>query len=68
MRGVEVGMSKYVTLPYDPVWEALVWAKKNCPSYITNAICDGYNTHDNNKIDYFFADENDMLIFALRWL
>jgi len=25
-----------VTIPFDPFWEPLHWAKKYCPSYITN--------------------------------
>lgn len=60
---------KYVTLPYDPVWQALYWAKKNCPSYITNAVHDDVfsGMPDNTKIDYFFSDEKDMLVFILRW-
>jgi hypothetical protein len=66
---------KYVTLPYDPAWQALAWAKKNCPSYITNAVHDdvfvfsgmsGPGVTD-TKIDYFFSDEKDMLVFILRW-
>ena len=57
-----------VTLPYDPCWEPLEWAKKYCPSYITNDMhCDGYNTYDNTKIDYFFANEKDAMWFVLRW-
>ena len=57
-----------VTLPYDPVWEPLHWAKRYCPSYITNDMhCDGYNTYDNTKIDYFFANEKDAMWFVLRW-
>ena len=57
-----------VTIPYDVRWPALEWAKENCASYITNDVhCDGYNTYDINKIDYFFADEKDAVMFALRW-
>ena len=57
-----------VTLPYDPVWKPLEWAKKYCPSYITNDMhCNGYNTYDNTKIDYFFANEKDAMWFVLRW-
>jgi hypothetical protein len=57
-----------VTLPYDPVWEAMTWAKENCPSYITNDMHqDGYNTYDNTKIDFFFGDEKEALMFMLRW-
>ena len=52
-----------VTLPYDPVWEPLEWAKKNCSSYITNAV----HSCDNTNIDYFFANEKDALMFLLRW-
>jgi len=57
-----------VTLPYDPIWKPLDWAKKYCPSYITNDVhCDGYNTYDNTKIDYFFGNEKDAMWFTLRW-
>lgn len=57
-------MSTVITLPYDPVWTPLTWAKEHCPSYITNDVHqDGYN-----KIDYFFSDEQDAFKFALRWL
>jgi hypothetical protein len=57
-----------ITLPYDPLWIALDWAKEHCPSYITNDVhMDGYNTYDNSKIDYHFSDEKDALMFLLRW-
>ena len=57
-----------VTIPYDPFWEPLNWAKKHCPSYITNDMhMDGYNTYDSTKIDYHFSDEKDALMFMLRW-
>lgn len=57
-----------VTLPYSPFWEPLTWAKENCPSYIANELHhDGYTTYDHTKIDYFFSDEKDALIFMLRW-
>lgn len=57
-----------VTLTYDPVWKALEWAKKNCPSYITNDVhCDENNTYVITKIDYFFGDEQDAVWFLLRW-
>jgi hypothetical protein len=57
-----------VTLPYDPFWEPLHWAKKYCSSYITNDMhCDGYNTYDATKIDYFFGNKKDALMFLLKW-
>lgn len=57
-----------VTIAYDPVWEAMTWAKEKCPSYITNDMHqDGYNTYDHTKIDFFFSDEKDALLFALKW-
>lgn len=57
-----------ITVPYRPFWEPLTWAKENCSSYITNDLHqDGYNTYDHTKIDYFFADEKDALMFALKW-
>jgi hypothetical protein len=64
---VEVDVIR-ITLPYDPVWKPLPWAKKYCSSYITNDVhCDGYNTYDNSRIDYFFGNEEEATMFALRW-
>lgn len=61
-------MSMTVTIPYDIRWVALDWAKEHCPSYITNDVHqDGYYTYDISKIDYFFANEKDALLFKLRW-
>ncbi len=58
-----------VTLPYDPLWTALDWAKENCPTYITNDMhMRGYNDFDATRIDYFFADEQDAFKFVLRWV
>ena len=57
-----------VTIPYDPFWAPLEWAKANCPSYITNDMhMDGYNTYDISKIDYHFSNEKDATLFLLRW-
>jgi len=57
-----------IIIPYRPFWEPLHWAKKYCPSYITNDMHqDGYNTYDHTRIDYHFSDEKDALIFALKW-
>ena len=57
-----------ITIPYDPLWKPLNWAKEHCKSYITNDIhCDGYNTFDNSKVDYFFSNEKDAMWFKLRW-
>lgn len=57
-----------VTLPYDPFWEPLEWAKKHCSSYITTDIHKYDNSYDSNRIDYFFGNEKDALMFLLRWL
>jgi hypothetical protein len=57
-----------VTLPYDPMWRAVDWAREHCPSYITNdAHMIGYNSYDNTYIDYFFHDKNEALMFKLKW-
>ena len=47
-------MSAVVTLPYDPLWTPLEWAKENCPSYITNTM---RNTGKpgQNIIAYYFT-------------
>lgn len=68
-----------VTLPYDPTWQALEWAKKHCPSYITNkaesssdpklnklkSVSGGWVS--NQDIVYYFGDQYDAMIFKLRW-
>ena len=61
-------MSTTITLPYDPVWTALRWAKEYCPSYITNAA-EGTGMHgdDSYKIVYYFGSEKDAMTFALKW-
>ena len=57
-----------VTLPYDPAWRALEWAKEHCPSYITNDLHqDGYNTYDRSKIDYLFGNDREAMMFLLKW-
>ena len=59
-----------VTLPYDPLWRAVDWAREHCPSYITNdahMIGYNYNSYDNTYIDYFFGDKNEALMFKLKW-
>ena len=60
---VEVVMKK-VTLPYDPAWSALEWAKKYCPSYITNTS----PPTRPREIEYFFSEEKDAILFSLKWL
>lgn len=58
-----------VTLPYDPMWIAVEWAKTNCPNYITNAIHEDENgKKDYRRIDYFFSVDNEATLFALRWV
>jgi len=56
-----------VTLPYDPFWAPLEWAKKHCSSYISNDIHKYDNSYDAKRIDYFFRDEKEALMFLLRW-
>lgn len=59
-----------VTLPYDPVWSALDWAKINCPSYVSNRQkfnSDSQYHYHEHFIEYVFNDESDAVIFALKW-
>lgn len=58
-------MSHVVALPYTADWHALAWAKKNCPSYITNSSA---SNKDEWQILYYFAQEEDAAMFALRWV
>lgn len=76
-------MKKVVTIPYDPVWEPLEWAKKHCPSYITNDVANDATpfylreeVESDRKpgrrvftyyINYYFGNEQDAIIFKLRW-
>jgi len=58
-----------VTLPYDPDWTPLSWAKKHCASYSTNDV--HTNTNESGigvQIDYFFGEEKDAVLFSLKWL
>jgi hypothetical protein len=63
-----------VTLPYDPVWTALEWAKEHCPSYITNKSSNTTRLKsvpgrwiNDSSIVYYFGDEQDAVLFKLTW-
>jgi ferredoxin-thioredoxin reductase catalytic subunit len=45
--------------------QALSWAEKNCPSYITN---DAVQKHGEYYYRFYFSREQDRMWFALRWL
>jgi hypothetical protein len=70
-------MSIKVTLPYDPKWQALAWAKEHCESYITNITNVAAPTGALNPapggwiadycIVYYFGHERDATLFALKW-
>lgn len=66
-------MITVVTLPHDPVWTALDWAKENCPSYITNSGRKEERTSIDGlvyvvyMIDYHFGDDGDAAWFTLKW-
>ena len=47
------------------VYEPLAWAKKHCPSYITN---DAVQKNGEYYYRFYFGKEQDQIIFALRWL
>jgi hypothetical protein len=68
-----MGMTKTVIiLPYQSSWDALHWAKKNCPSYITcdvhRVMISGQEYFDSNFVEYYFSCDNDATMFALKWL
>lgn len=58
----------YVDLPapvlYVPEYKPLEWARKNCPSYITN---DAVQRNGNYYYRFYFSDERDMIVFKLTW-
>ena len=57
-----------VTLPYDPVWAPLAWAKTHCASYITNRLAlMKPDQLQGVEIDYFFSEARDATWFTLRW-
>lgn len=63
-------MSYTVVLPYDPSWQALEWAKQHCSSYIINqSQSRPGSTFSNRQYDivYYFGNENDAIMFSLRW-
>ena len=45
-------------------FEPLRWAKKNCPSYITN---DAVQKQGQYYYRFYFGHEQDQLMFALKW-
>ena len=47
-----------------PGFEPLLWAKKNCPSYITN---DAVQKQGEYYYRFYFGNEQDQLMFLLRW-
>jgi len=65
-------MNNYVDLKVPPVmkgpspsYEPLTWAKKNCPSYITN---DAVQKSGVYYYRFYFGNEKDRAWFALRWM
>lgn len=65
-------MSNYVDLKVPSVvrgpyrsYEPLVWAKRNCPSYITN---DAVQKEGVYYYRFYFSNDRDQALFALRWL
>jgi hypothetical protein len=63
-------MKNYIVVDKDHAKEALEWAKKNCPNYITNDYhMVGYNDYDGSKIEFFFHPDakEEMMLFALMW-
>jgi len=56
--------------------DALIWAKLNCPTYITNYnhyadikvnVHLAYHRINLNKYDFFFSSAEDLAWFNLRW-
>ena len=47
------------------VYEPLEWAKKFCPSYITN---DAIQKNGDYYYRFYFSRQEDLTAFILRWL
>ena len=52
----------------------IIWAKENCPSYITNNVKEVYDGGHGRQqfvsgfvVDYYFSEEADAVLFAVRW-
>lgn len=59
---------RYVDIPVPDDWQeslpALTWAKRNCPSYITN---DAILINGVYHYRFYFGRVQDQFVFALRW-
>jgi len=62
-------MSYTVILPCDPVEPRHNWAKEYCPSYITNVLgyIDAMYWISEMSLTYYFGEETDAVLFALKW-
>jgi hypothetical protein len=62
-------VSHSVAIFHDKSHKALEWAKENCPSYITNSVKIDYrdDVWEFFMIEFFFYEEDDATMFALRW-
>ena len=66
-RGVEIRFTDgLATIGSPSISDMIVWAKDNCPSYITNT---GYHVHNTREIVYIFfiSEKKDLVHFLLKW-
>ena len=54
-----------VSIPWDPTWKALDWAKEHCPAYITNFMY--YTDTGEPMIKYCFSSDKEALWFRIMW-
>lgn len=58
-----------VTIPYQDNSQPAVWARAHCASYITVDLHrDPDGTWDLDSLDYWFGQQQDAVMFGLRWL
>jgi len=62
LRAPEVYDSVYAPLGW--VYAPMGWAKRNCPSYITN---NAVQKNGDYYYRFYFGDEQDQLLFLLKW-
>ena len=71
-------MSKFIAINADNADDAIIWAKENCPSYVTYDTISEFKPTESEalliksfkwvvKYQFYFNNDQDALMFQLRW-